>query len=148
MCLNQIKEIKELEQEVYNILKQDFIEADDSADDSKNFCAIPPGILIEILGTLVVPVVTTLVSEFLIRKFISEKDERSEKIRKNAQELKERAEKEIDSRAEEIFEEDQDSGSVVQKISANTMLNFNITINSSEDGEKFLSALQKYFNES
>lgn len=141
------KQIKKLEQEVYNALKQDFfIETDNYNDSLKNFCTIPPGILMEILETLVIPVVTALASEFLIQKFMPEKDNHSERIWQNAKILKERAEKEIDSRGEEILEEYQTSGNVVQKVSTKVMLNLNITVNSPEDGEMLLSYLQKYLN--
>lgn len=142
-----LKQFEQLQRAVYEALKEDFpVDTDDRSGIGKNFCAIPPGILIEILETLIVPVVTALVAELLIRKFMPEKDSCSEKISQSAQMLKSEAENQIDSRAEEILMENQTAGSVVQNVSAKVMLN--IVIQTPDDGEKLLSILKQYFDES
>lgn len=55
------------------------VEEDDeySDNDGRNFCTVPFGILLEILNSPVVPVVTALISECLIRKLMPEKDNHS-----------------------------------------------------------------------
>lgn len=139
-------DLKHLEEEVYNALRHDFIidEDDDeyNEDDGRNFCAVPPGILLEILNTLVVPVVTALISEFLIRKLMPEKDNRYKKIQEKAHLLNAEAQKVIEHRSEEILQGNQTPGSITQNIFAN--LAVNITVNSPEDGEKLLSYLEQY----
>lgn len=138
--------LKYLEEEVYAALRRDFIADEDEGEysvvDDKNFCTIPIGILLEILNTLVVPVVTALVSECLIRKLIPEKDNRYNKIRENANRLYNESQKKIEQRSEEILCENQTPESITKSISAN--LTVNITINSPEDGEKLLSNLKQY----
>lgn len=141
-----LKQVKQLEPRVYDTLKQIFSSGtDDYTDSKKYFCVVPPGILIEILQTLIVPVVTAIIAEFLIRKFMPEKGNRSQEIRQKAEILKAEAEAEINSRSEEILTEDQEASSVVQNIS--TKLTINITVGSQEDGEKLLSYLERYLNE-
>lgn len=138
--------LKYLEEEVYAALRRDFIADEDEGEynvvDDKNFCTIPIGILLEILNTLVAPVVTALVSECLIRKLIPEKDNRYNKIRENANRLYNESQKKIEQRSEEILCENQTPESITKSISAN--LTVNITINSPEDGEKLLSNLKQY----
>lgn len=138
--------LKHLEEEVYDILRHDFIidEEDDeyNGDDSRNFCAVPPGILLEILNTLVVPVVTALISEFLIQKLMPEKDKQYNGIRERAQLLKSEAQKEVEHRSEEILSGNQTPSSITQNIYAN--LAVNIAVNSPEDGEKLLTYLEQY----
>lgn len=60
-------DFKNLEEEVYDLLRHDFIADEDDneydEDDGRNLCTVPPGVLLEILNTLVVPVVTALISE-------------------------------------------------------------------------------------
>ena len=55
------------------------VEEDDeySDNDDRNFGTVPFGILLEILNSPVVPVVTALISECLIRKLMPEKDNHS-----------------------------------------------------------------------
>lgn len=105
-----LKQVKQLEPKVYDTLKQIFSSGtDDYTDSRKYFCVVPPGILIEILQTLIVPVVTAIIAEFLIRKFMPEKDNHSQEIRQKAEILKAEAEAEINSRSEEILTEDQEA---------------------------------------
>lgn len=139
-------DLKNLEEEVYDALRHDFIvdeeEDEYNEDDGKNFCTIPPGILLEILNTLVVPVVTALISEYLIRKLMPEKDNHYKEIREKAHLLNKEAQREIEQRSKEILSENQAPGSITQNIFAN--LAVNVTVNSPEDGEKLLSYLEQY----
>lgn len=139
-------DFKNLEEEVYDILRHDFIADEDDdefdEDDGRNLCAVPPGILLEILNTLVVPVVTALISECLIRKLMPEKDSHCEEIRERARLLNNEAQREIGHRSEEILCDGQTPDSVTRNISANVSVN--ITVNSPEDGEKLLAYLEQY----
>lgn len=140
-------DFKCLEQEVYELLKEFFIVDDNDYDyqdnDGRNLCAIPPGIVLKILDTLVVPIVTALVSEFLVRKLIMQKDNRSKVIKERVEHLNKEAQKEIELCSKKLLKKDQTSGFITQNISANLVIN--VSVNSLEDSEKLLGNLEKYF---
>lgn len=139
-------DFKCLEQEVYEVLKEFFIVDDNDYDyqdnDGRNLCVVPPGIVFKILDTLVAPIVTALVSEFLVRKLIMQKDNRSKVIKERAKYLNKEAQKEIEHRSEKLLRKDQTSGFITQNISANLVIN--VSVNSLEDSEKLLGYLEKY----
>lgn len=138
-------DFKKLEEEVYNALRNDFVADEDeyNEDDGRNFCMVPPGILLEILDSLVVPVVTALISEYLIRKLMPEKEKNYKGLREKANILNNEAQREIEHRSEEILCGNQTPDSITRNVSAN--LTVNITVNSPEDAEKVLSYLEPYF---
>lgn len=139
-------DIKRLEQDVFEILKRDYMKSEyDNESNGRNYCLIPPGIILEILSTLVIPIVTALITEFLTQKLLSDHNSHSTEIER-AQCLHNYAEREIESRSAEMeIPPGQESGSISQHVSANLMLH--IDIQSPDDVKNLISYLEQYLHE-
>lgn len=142
-------EIKDFEKEVFEILKHDFMTqevADTNESNGKNYCPIPPEIILEILSTLVIPVVTALITEYLTQKLLSDNRNSSDDICRSMQRLNTESVEQMKRLLELIIPDDQDSDSILKNVSENTTIHINIDIHSREDVEKLRSYLEQYLH--
>lgn len=139
--------IDDIEKKVNEIIIHDFMEqeyADKKEDHGKSYSMIPPGLINEVLSSLVIPVVTALITEYLTKKIFSDHREDSAEICERAQHLNTEATEVIEDRSEEILPDDEEPDSIYQNVSAK--LKIEIDIRSAEDVEKLVSYLEQYLH--
>lgn len=131
--------IEKLENDTYGALKQYFESKQSNTDnESKRFSTIPPGMISMVLETLVAPVITTLIADYIIRKYASYKQTKEE--RQKAEQLKETANRKIEKNLKKVGKSN-DAYAIIRYVSENVTIELKCTPN---EISRVLSELESY----
>lgn len=134
--------IDKLKRDTYDALIQYFDHEEDAEKrDERLLCAVPPELLISIVEKMVLPVLTTIIADFVIRKFVSGKHKNAEDVRKKSEELSENAKKEIDKNMKKLGLNEQQSQRLIQYVSPKLTVDFRA--DSEEEAVKALRLLEE-----
>ncbi len=130
-----------LEKETYDALRK-CLESSRNETEEKGVlsCAIPLEMINAVLEMLVAPVITTILADYLIRKYTAK--DTKETIRMKLENIKAEADKIIVKKMKKIGKGKDETKEIVQKTSAE--LTLRLEFESYEEMDKFINELEKW----